>query len=210
MARFIGAFPYIRGVFISGSLSKHCMSADSDIDFFIVTEPGRLWLARTLLVFFKKIFLFNSHKYFCVNYFVDAAHLEIEEKNLFTATETVTLLPMYGREQYESFVLANTWAHDFLPHSPQRPNDGTPPQRRGFFKKTAEYLFNGWLGGWLDEQAMRLTVGHWRRKFRHFDDDTFDGAFKSRRHVSKHHPLYFQRSVLEQFERRLGAFRAAE
>ena len=73
MARFIGQFPFVRGVFVSGSLSKHCMRPESDVDFFIITEPGRLWLARTLLVVFKKIFLLNSHKYFCVNYFVDTA-----------------------------------------------------------------------------------------------------------------------------------------
>ena len=93
-AQFIGQFPFVRGVFISGSLSKHYMRPDSDVDFFIVTEPGRLWLARTLLVLYKKIFLLNSHKYFCVNYFVDTKHLEIAEKNLFTATESITLLPM--------------------------------------------------------------------------------------------------------------------
>lgn len=199
MARLIGAFPFIRGVFVSGSLSKHCMGPDSDIDFFIATEPGRLWLARTLLVCFKKIFLFNSHKYFCVNYFVDIAHLEIEEKNLFTATETVTLLPMYGRECCEAFYRTNGWVRDFFPHFPQRPTNEIPSHGRSIFKKTIEWMLSGRVSDWLDRQAMRLTVGYWKRKFRHFDDRTFDGALKSRRYVSKHHPLYFQQKVLEQY-----------
>ncbi|GAB4499157.1 MAG: hypothetical protein OHK0019_35790 [Saprospiraceae bacterium] len=203
MARLIGAFPFIRGVFVSGSLSKHCMRADSDIDFFIITEPGRLWLARTLLVFFKKIFLLNSHKYFCINYFVDTTHLEIEEKNLFTATETATLLPMYGREWYESFYQANGWIRDFLPFSQSRLSEHIPPHRKSFFKKTAETLLNGRLGAWLDGQAMRITVTYWRRKFGHFDQRTFDGAFKSRTYVSKHHPLYFQQRVLKQYGERM-------
>jgi hypothetical protein len=196
MARFIGGFPFIRGVFVSGSLSKHCMNADGDIDFFLVTAPGRLWLARTLLVFFKKIFLLNSHKYFCVNYFVDTEHLEIEERNRFTATETVTLLPMYGREEYAAFRKANDWAWAMFPHFPERLVEDVPPQRRGFFKKTAERLLGGRVGEWLDERAMRLTVRFWRRKFRHFDEAKFDTALRSRRHVSKHHPLHFQEKVL--------------
>ncbi|MEZ4965453.1 MAG: hypothetical protein R2791_09430 [Saprospiraceae bacterium] len=54
--------------------------------------------------------MLNSHKYFCVNYFVDTEHLEIEDKNLFTATETVTLLPLYGRDWYEGFYKALSWA----------------------------------------------------------------------------------------------------
>jgi hypothetical protein len=35
------------------------------------------------------------------------------------------------------------------------------------------------------------------------DDQTFDLALKSRRGVSKHHPLHFQQKVLEQFEQNL-------
>lgn len=203
MARFIGAFPFVRGVFVSGSLSKHCMSADSDIDFFLVTAPERLWLARTLLVVFKKIFLFNSHKYFCVNYFVDTRHLEIEEKNIYSATETVTLLPMYGREWFEQFRAANPWAWELYPNHPFRDNAATPPYHRGAFKKMTEWLLGGRLGEWLDHLSMGLTVRYWQRKFRHFDRGDFEVALKSRRYVSKHHPLFFQKKVLERLATRL-------
>ncbi len=203
MARFIGGFPFVRGVFVSGSLSKHCMSTDSDIDFFLITAPGRLWLARTLLVVFKKIFLFNSHKYFCVNYFVDTQHLKIEEQNIFSATETVTLLPMYGREWFEQFRAANPWAWALYPNFPLRDATATPPHQRGFFKKTAEWLLGGRLGNWLDRGAMRLTVGYWKRKFRHFDRGDFEVALKSRRYVSKHHPLFFQKKVLDALAARM-------
>lgn len=202
MARFIAAFPFVRGVFVSGSLSKHCMAPDGDIDFFVITAPGRLWLARTLLVLFKKLFLFNSHKYFCVNYFVDTEHLEIEEKNLFTATETVTLLPLYGREWYEQFYQANSWAWASFPNLPPRPTGQTPPVRLTQWKLFFEWLLRSRAGHWLDEWAMRFTVGYWRRKFKHFDEQTFDNALKSRKHVSKHHPLYFQKKVMETYARR--------
>lgn len=203
MARFIGGFPYVRGVFVSGSLSKRCMSAESDIDFFIVTGPRRLWLARTLLVFFKKIFLFNSHKYFCVNYFVDTEHLKIEEQNLFTATETVTLLPMYGREWYEAFCRANGWAWVKYPHYPARSLEGVLGHSAGVLKWALEWLLAGKLGDWLDVRAMRMTVGFWKRKFRHMDESAFSVALKSRRHTSKHHPLHFQEKVLEAFARKV-------
>ena len=57
MTKLIAQFPYTRAVFISGSLSKHVMAEDGDIDYFIITKPGRLWVTRTFLVLFKKIFL---------------------------------------------------------------------------------------------------------------------------------------------------------
>lgn len=207
MARFIGAFPFLRGVFVSGSLSKHCMQPDSDIDFFLITTPGRLWLARTLLVLFKKIFLFNSHKYFCVNYFVDTDHLEIEEKNLFTGTETVTLLPLYGQEWHTAFVAANGWAYDFFPHFPPRQAGNIPGSKPRLLKKSIEWLLGGRFGNWLDQAAMHLTVGFWKRKFRHLDAGTFDVALKSRRYVSKHHPLYFQKKVLDAFAQKTQAWK---
>jgi hypothetical protein len=203
MARFIAAFPYIRTVCVSGSLSKHCMRPDSDIDFFLITTPGRLWLARTLLVLFKKVFLFNSHKYFCVNYFIDTEHLEIEEQNLFTATEVVTLLPMRGQEWYHAFCQTNQWAWQQYPHYSPRPTHTVPPDKSSRFKRSAEWLLGGTLGDWLDRQAMRTTIHFWRKKFRHLDDHTFSVALKSRRYVSKHHPLYFQKKVLEHLAERM-------
>lgn len=203
VSRLIACFPFIRAVFVSGSLSKHCMKPDSDIDFFLITAPGRLWLTRTLLVLFKKIFLFNSHKYFCVNYFIDTEHLEIEEKNLFTATEIVTLLPLYGQEWCARFSEANNWAQRRYPNFPKRISGATPSDRRGWGKKLAEYLLGGRPGAWLDRKAMRLTVWFWRRKFSHLDPETFDAALKSRHYVSKHHPLHFQQRVLEAYEKRV-------
>ncbi len=203
MAGFIAKFPFVRAVFVSGSLSKHCMNPESDVDFFIVTTPGRLWVARTALVLFKKIFLLNSHKYFCVNYFVDTEHLEIEEKNLFTATETVTLLPMLGRECYDDFCRANPWAWQQFPHSERRSTAALPPLKTGFLKKILEKMAAGKPGDWLDQKAMQLTVGFWKRKFRHLDQGTFELALKSRRGVSKHHPLHFQQKVLDRVEENL-------
>ncbi len=202
MARFIGAFPFVRAVFVSGSLSKHSMNEDSDIDFFLIMEPGRLWLARTLLVLFKKIFLFNSHKYFCVNYFIDTEHLEIEEKNLFTATEIVTLIPMYGSEWYQAFYQANKWAWAQYPNFEPRPVHAVAMHKRTGLKKILEWIQRGKTGDWLDRQSLRVTLAFWRKKFRYLPNDQFDLALKSRRYVSKHHPLHFQDKVLKAFDKR--------
>lgn len=206
MAHFIGAFPFVRAVFVSGSLSKHSMPPDGDIDFFIVTAPGRLWLSRTLMVLFKKIVLFNSHKYFCINYFIDTKHLTIAEKNIFTATEIATMLPLYGREGCQDFCVANAWAWAELPNFPPRPLDAVTVQPPKGFKKMAEWLFGGHLGAWLDGQAMRLTLTFWRRKFKHFGPDAFDTSLKSRPYVSKHHPQHYQDKILTAYKKRIEQF----
>ena len=134
-------------------------------------------------------------------------YLEIEEKNLFTATESVTLLPMWGREFYAEFCRANAWAWQRYPHFAQRSTAGVPPHAKGFFKKILEKILAGTLGQELDRRAMRLTVGFWKRKFQGMDSDTFDLALKSRRGVSKHHPLHFQQKVLDRFEENMRALK---
>jgi len=116
VSRLISKFPYVEGVGISGSLSKGYYDDDGDIDFFIITSPKRLWIARTFLILYKKIFLLNSRKYFCVNYFISSNALEIEEKNIFTATELTTLLPMFGNGSFHKFYEKNKWVENYLPN----------------------------------------------------------------------------------------------
>jgi len=201
---FISGFPFVRAVFLSGSLSKNYMEEDGDIDYFVITEPGKLWLARTILVLYKKIFLFNSHKYFCVNYFIDTDHLEIEEKNHFTAVELVTLIPTRGRELYARFISANQWAHDYFPNFPVRDKNLITETRKGFFKNAVEGLLNNRLGDFFDHSCMRFTVKFWKRKFSQFEKERFELALKSKPYVSKHHPNNFQKKVLDAFHERMA------
>jgi len=204
-SRFISGFPYVRGVFLSGSISKNVMEEDGDIDYFVVTTPGRLWLARTLLVLYKKLFLFNSHKYFCVNYFVDTNHMEIEEKNLFTATELVTLKPICGAENYAAFMEENHWVKEHFPNYPMYEKASIGDVKNGSIKRFIEGACNNGMGALLDKLCMKITVGFWKRKFNEFEKDRFDIALKSKPYVSKHHPNNYQQKVLTAFHERMAA-----
>ena len=206
MTRIISKFPFVRAVFVSGSLSKKVMPPGGDIDYFIITQPGRLWVARTLLVLFKKIFLLNSHKYFCVNYFVDEDHLEIEEKNLFTATEIATLLPLYGQSFYQSFMENNQWIKAFFPNYTRKVVKNIPPHRSDLLQKSTEYFLKGKAGDSIDRFFMRKTIQYWEKKFQSFDQNKFEVALKSRQYVSKHHPLDFQSKVLQKYQERIAKF----
>lgn len=206
MSRFISRFPYVRMVAISGSLSKGYSDELGDIDYFIVTKPGRLWIARSILIAFKKIFLLNSKKYFCVNYFVDTDHLEIPDKNIFTATEVLTLEPMYDAEVFQDFMKANSWANTFLPNAQTKSTANANPKRNYILKSIIEFCLNGRFGEALDAYLMKLTMNKWQRKFNHFTPEYFEHALRSRKYVSKHHPQNFQKKVLDSLEQRILAF----
>lgn len=203
-SRFISGFPFVRSVCISGSLSKGTMDKNGDIDYFIITEPGRLWVARTFLILFKKLFLLNSKRYFCVNYFVDTQHLSIPDRNLFTATELVFVKPMRDTQAFPKFLDENKWARIFYPNC-EHSDTEIPPARNGRMKRLTENLLCGTFGEWLDDRFFRITLRRWKKKFPHLQEAHFEVDFRSRKHVSKHHPQGFQRIVLGKLEQKRAA-----
>ncbi|MDH3651276.1 MAG: hypothetical protein OEQ53_16435 [Saprospiraceae bacterium] len=194
-ARLIARFPFVRAVFFSGTFAKGIIPLGGDIDFFIVTRHERLWVARTLLILFKKIFLFNSRRFFCVNYFLDENHLLIEERNLYTATEIVTLRPVYGRKMYQDFMTANDWVTSYFPNRGVR-GIKCEEVRSHYFTWLLERILAGFFGERMEKTFYQTTLRFWKRKFDHMDLQTFSIALKSRPHVSKHHPNNFQERVL--------------
>jgi hypothetical protein len=207
-ARFIAQFPFVRAVMASGSLSKNYMDEKSDLDFFIVTSPNRLWIARTLLVLYKILFLNNSHKFLCINYFVDVHHLEIEEKNIFTATEVATLLPLHGAEYYQNLQRANSgWLRKYFPNFRPLNTNAVPHSTTGIFKKIMEKAIDLFFGNILETYCMNTTLQRWKRKHLHnFTEPEFNIAFKTKKYVSKSHPQHFQKKVLELFDQKLKEF----
>lgn len=206
-AKLISKFPFVRAVLASGSLSKGYMDKDSDLDFFIITAPRRLWIARTLLVLYKRIFLANSHKYFCVNYFVDEDHLEIEEKNLFTATELATVIPLYGSRQYENLHDMNPWLSGFFPNYMPWNVAEVPPSEPSMTKRVMESLIGLCFGNIFEKYLQNKTLSRWKKLYeKNYSDSDFKVAFKSKSYASKNHPRNFQRTIIEVYEERLRSF----
>ena len=208
VSRLISKFPYVECVGISGSLSKGYYDDDGDIDFFIITSPKRLWIARTFLILYKKLFLLNSRKYFCVNYFISSNALEIEEKNIFTATELTTLLPMFGNGSFHKFYDENKWVENYLPN--KGVTDGLSKLTRvnkPLLTKITEYFLDSKIGDLLDSIFLRLTYKKWKIKFNHLEERQFNVAMKSTKNISKHHPLNFQRKVIDRLNSRYDELR---
>ena len=121
--KIISSFPFVRGIAISGSLSKFYATEEPDIDYFIITARNRLWIARSLLHMFKKLTFISGHEhYFCMNYFIDTDALNIEHPNLYSAIELKTLLPVYNKALMKQFAASNSWADEYLPNHPGAEN----------------------------------------------------------------------------------------
>lgn len=197
MSRIIASFPFVRGVMLSGSISKNYMEENSDIDYFVVTEAGRLWVARTILKLFRMFFLFNSSKQFCINYFVTKDQLTIEEQNIFTATEIVTLIPTYGETLYRDMQTTNYWTSEYYPNNKTTVDIALISPLCERCKLLLERCLKGNIGNRLDDYLLRKTEAYWQKKFAHMPDDDRKIAFKSTKQVSKQHANFYQKKVLQ-------------
>lgn len=204
VSKLISQFPFVEGVFVSGSLSKGYFGEDDDIDYFIITSPNRLWIARTFLILYKKIFLLNSKKYFCVNYFMSSNALKIEEQNRFTATEFTTLIPMSGNGIYQKLQKENAWVLDYFPNYDQEKKSN--PIKRKTLKRFSEYLLNGKIGNGLEKKFMKVTQSHQQKKFKKLQKSDFEIAFKGDKNTSKHHPDNHQKRVIYSLNEKIISF----
>ncbi|QEC80059.1 hypothetical protein [Mucilaginibacter ginsenosidivorax] len=208
-ARKVGSllinFPYVRGIAISGSLSKNYADDQSDIDLFIITAPNRLWIARTLMHFFKKLtFLVNKQHCFCMNYYVDEQALEIAEKNIYTATEVVTLIPIQGDTTFADFFAANAWTRKYLPNHIMRVSTAKS-LKKNWLKSLVEFLLNNKLGDLLDDGFMNITSRRWNEKTRQqkLNDHGILLAIVAEKHCAKPDPGNFQSNLIKRFQNKV-------
>jgi predicted nucleotidyltransferase len=198
-------FPYVRGVAISGSLSKNFADEFSDIDLFIITAKNRLWIARTIMHCFKKLtFLVNKEHYFCMNYYVDEQQLEIAEKNIYTAIEIGTLIPLQGDIAFEQFYNANAWIRNFLPNKNMR-IASAKPVKTSFLKRLFEFLLSAPSGNAIDNMLMKITAGRWLKKTQDhkLNSHGIVMGMVTDKHYAKPDPQNFQSKLLARYENKL-------
>ena len=199
VAAFVSKFPFIKGVAISGSLSKGYFDHESDFDFFVITKDKRVWVSRLFFAVYKRLFLKNSYKEFCVNYFVSTSTLEIEEKNRFTATEIATVIPLYGEQEFHDFYKANNWVKSFFPNLRLEDKKvNIQSIEKNSIIKCIEILLDNPFGTLVNYVIMKMISKNWKRRYIRKNNN----PYKAKKDISKHHPDNFQQQVLTKINER--------
>lgn len=207
----IKRFPFVRGVLVSGDLSKDATGPASDVDFFILTSPGRLWITRALLILFKKIFLLNKKKFFCLNFFVTADHLLLSEHNVYLATEVAHLKPLFGSLLFGDYMAANGWIRDYFPNFDlQLLPAVVPNDRRSLLQAALEAPFALLPADALDKYLLHAMRRVWRDRYPELDDQTRERMFHSTREESRAYGGDFQEKILTLYEQKLKEYGVAD
>lgn len=169
-ARLISVVPFLRAVFVCNSVGREVAKPESDIDFFIVAETGRLWIVR----FFSNIILrlFGLRTYgrrrqdrVCLSFFVDRAHLDLSPwrvapDDVHFAYWILQMAPVYDPSGiYQAFLGANGWLRNYLPNAlPHFSTAVSPPRLTlgSIWRRGWERLWRGTYGDLIESQARAI------------------------------------------------------
>ncbi len=153
----IGNLPFVRMVAVTGALAMDNV-ADGDIDFLVITEPGRLWLCRALVVGLVRTAALRRDV-LCPNYFLSERALELSERNLFTAHEVAQMVPLTGIETYRRMRSLNRWTDAYLPNAGGHPRRVAAVEPRGHrTRRLFESTLRSRLGSTLERWEMARKV----------------------------------------------------
>lgn len=155
-ARIVARTPFVRMVAVTGALSMNNIVGKPDIDLLVLTQPGRVWICRRLLILQVRLArLFGDD--LCPNYILSSQHLELDQRDFFTAHELAQMVPLYGQTLYREMLAHNGWSRRFLPAAFPRPSrviKQTSVQRR---KRLSERLLGASLfDAWEAWELRRL------------------------------------------------------
>jgi hypothetical protein len=210
--RRISRLPFVRMVAVTGALAVDNPGENEDIDYLIVTAPGRLWISRGLILVLAR-WAARGGVTLCPNYLIARTEraMVFPEQNLYTAHEVAQMVPLAGMEVYDELRRRNRWVLDYLPNANGAP--GTPGARVG--RRPVDRAVR-----WLLELPLRTRAGDrleaWEmerkiRKLAREKEPSSEASFSAE--WCKGHFHNHERETMEAFAERLaslGAPRPAE
>lgn len=179
----LASLPFVRMVAVTGSLAADNPTPDADLDFLIVTVPGRLWLVRALSIAVVRLARAVDVQ-ICPNYLLSTHALPLDRDDLFTAHELLQATPIAGDATYRRMLGSNGWARRWLPNRfRQAECQEVAPLPRGAIRRTGELVLAGSIGnrieGW-EARRKRSRLGRANGKAR-FTADVCEGYFGDHR-----------------------------
>jgi len=116
--RLFGLLPFIKVIALSNSIGQFNLRDGSDIDFFIITAPRRIWLTRLYCAGLAKVLnsrpsAENKRDKICLSFYLSSDNLNLDNLKLSAGDPYFFywlrgLFLLYNRNRtYENFLLAN-------------------------------------------------------------------------------------------------------
>lgn len=161
--RALSVVPFMRGLFVSGSLAMENSRLESDIDVIVVAKCGRIWTVRTLLTVLTWFLGVHRHgqqttNRICLNHYITDTSLAIPFRSLYTAELYAHVTNVFVNDEliFNKFQRENAWVGDFLINFREVELPTGRSLRRaaifGVFARLGEMILGGRLGDWLEKR----------------------------------------------------------
>jgi hypothetical protein len=158
--QLIARLPFVRMVAVTGALAMDNAQPGDDIDYLIVTAPGRLWLCRAIVIALVR-WAVRRGDIICPNYFLSERGLVFLQQSLYTAHELVQMVPLSGQGVYDRIRQLNTWSIRFLPNAegpPARAHSSWGTHSLQPLFTLAEWALQSPFGSWFENWEMERKV----------------------------------------------------
>lgn len=159
--KWLAHIPFVRMVALTGALAaRNPAHAKDDFDYLLVTQPGRVWLARAFAILLVRLVRRRGRE-LCPNYILAADNLVQERQDLYIARELAQMIPLYGYPIFLEMRRCNVWMDAFFPNAMPSRQTQVDPQSR--IKSSLEFLLRGKLGDWLENWEYRRKRARFER-----------------------------------------------
>lgn len=167
--RIMQVMPFLRSVFVSGSLALGNSREDSDIDIMIVAEKGRIWTVRVLVTILMAVLGVRRHEKvtenkICLNHYITDQSLQIPFQSIYNAQSYIHLKNVFDfkkdRQLFEKFQNENKWIRNYAAnYSVSELGTSRSVRRSGIVRQIAnffEFFLAGRFGDHLEKKLSSI------------------------------------------------------
>lgn len=112
--KLLNHIPFISMAAFSGGTANYGLQNHNDVDLFIIAKPNTIFIVYLLIHVFSLIFKIRNE--LCANYLIDEKSILIEEQDLYTAHQIISLKPFINSDYLDYFFTKNQWVKNYFPN----------------------------------------------------------------------------------------------
>ncbi|HLC69724.1 MAG TPA: hypothetical protein VJH75_01625 [Patescibacteria group bacterium] len=173
-AKKLRSIPFLRAIFICNTVAAGQAKEDSDIDFFIVAEKGRIWIVRLFANLVLRFFGLRTYgeklrDRICLSFFVDRDNLNLKplsvlEPDIHFIYWLSQMIPLYDPTGIiKNFKESNRWVQESIPnffeHDPVVYLKAVRENPLGkIWRRFWEISWQGSYGDYIETEARKIQI----------------------------------------------------